>query len=1807
MKFKTDLMFSAVCVAALLAAGNAVALSGRLSPQDFNKMYYLAQNGKVGILREAVSRGLNIDAVNPNGDTGLCIAVKRKDHIAYNTFRMSGANPRHRCTYEMYKEYQEFLESGKAAETNRIVGNEESLFYDDDERSWWPWIIGGAALGGGIWALTSGGSKSKSDKTIIADNPGYGLTGFLDKYYKLVSDGEHTNSYNLNGTNPNASGVVDKIKFLPNMLNNKDYLRAYIKIINGASYRNLDGGSILLGDAAVGLAAYGSNSKGLNDGTIRIDAQNGAIGLAASNGAQVINNSDNTNGKIDIVFKGNKEGDAVIGMYADTGSEAVNYGQINGTSSKAPNNSDSSVGNDFSDVLVDDDGGQEVTSANSGAMLGMAVFDFYTGENNSAKTVSAKNYGDISLSAGYNSATDVSVNLVGMGSYIDDGFLNGISNPAYAEQMKLDNYGNISLKYDGVYEVSDTALKLGDGGLIGIRADASTQALNRGNIDIELTSTEMSTNTDVAAGMLSVHGAEIVNGTNGAPYDGSGSATGGTIRIINEAQSGGVSYGMLAAKGDGAQTKLYQWKAPKVYNYGLIDMLTSNSYAMASFAGGEVINNGVINLGYEKGGSFYTNNYGIYSAGGDDAASATLINNGIINVYATESTALYNAFAGAVTIENNGKIYLSNKATQSLAMGGNFSEAINRGLIEYKVGNSENASIIGYATDPGFAPSIVMKNAVISVGDSVNEKQLFVNETAGEIIVGDTRQADKDYGGTYVTAGVQVKNQGAASNKGLIRLVKYDKDTPQVNAAMWLDNTTSNEAYINNRGNIVVDATASIGMRNASQNGAEATNYGHILINGDYSYGMSVVENGARIFNGREKFEIGDSTALMPRTITVAGKGAAGMYIKNGIGYNYGDIKVIGENATAIIIDQTNDNREHYYNYGNVTFSGNVGQNYYWLANGTKKDFNYKDIVIDKYTLAKLTEGSEGSFTGSATIEGENSRLFVADNSTVDNHGYLTVKNGATAIIAGGDSGSTVTHSTGVLTVGDETAAATGISAEGVGSTVELYSNVVVNNGLGIYAGYGAEVTNSTDIVVSKGVGLKIEGAGAGNVLSKGTNERGIQVDGPEAVGVLLLAEFENNGSISVSGGGTGVQSYTDWENAGAISVMDSNSVGVHVLGNQFKNSGEITLSSSGAYAIYNQGGSVSNEGDITGLGTGVYNESGMFVNNGTINLTTGTGIAVEGGSATNGSSIQVDRGIGMIVDGVDASGTNQGNIVVSSGTGIEVDNGIGRNSGSINVTNGYGMYVNGANADAFNSGQITIEGAGTGAYVNQGVFTNTGKIIFNSDYGAACTSGSVNQYGQCVDNKAEVEETAQTAAITMEAGMPVYVGANAKFVNSGEVDFGVSGVDFDNMRDESGSFVVADGGSFKAETFKGEVLAGKNIVMNGFADKYVNENSFEGINEGLLIKSESYLFDASANDNGDATDIELNRKKFEEVVEEKDLAQFWENNYQLQHNEKMFNTLKSAETAEEFEYVKGVESGKNFYANLPRENMAVLRGLNTQEQNRILEDGLVGTQLGADYYRTGKDGQGSLSGYDVDVYSPYISYGDKLNRNWSIGGTLRAAYADTEYDKAHSSRNNKILLATLPVLYQNSGFKFLATPSVGVGFGAYKRKALSGSYEADTTDFYYGMYNHAEYSVDMKVAELVAEAELNLQGSSMSKAKEDNEGLNLHSSHSLSLESGVGVKLRKRIELAKQRSLMLAVGVKYYHEFLDPYKDLTVGMSGSSLSYKVNAYKEDKDRIRTTAEAVYKDGDFSVAAEIAHNVEKESNVEGGVGVRYNF
>ena len=1919
---------SVMVLAAFLAAQNHLAYAqGTLRPQDFNKMYYFATQGKVGILREAVHRGLNIDSVNPNGDTGLCIAVKRKNYVAYNSFRMSGANPRHACTYRIYKEYQAFLADEKAPQVNKVVGNKDSLYYQEDDTNWWPWILGGAAVGGGIWYFThkksdhktpiisSGGGSQDDDFEAL----GYGLAGYVTKYAIKVTSGTVENTKTIDASNPDAATSVSKIKFLPNMLSNAEYLRVYGKVMEDGAYINADsnnnhsGGVLNLGDAAIALSAHGSKSKITNLGTVNITAQNGAIALVASNGSKAYNSSESIgvspnnsgNGSINMIFKGNKEGDAVIGMYADTHSDIINYGKISGIASLPAENDNENTNN--TNVLIggNETEGEDETAvgANSGTILGMSLFDFYTGTDVSQNTVTATNRGNIELQAGHNKASNVSISLIGMGSYLDDRFLNGTSNPFFAEKMKLNNYGLIDLAYQKTYNLASEALKFGTGGLIGMRADASTSALNKGKINIDMRATTINHDNDVAAGMLSVHGASLVNGTDNAIYNGTGD-TGGEIKLINEATSGGVFYGMLAAKGSGTQTNIYKWQLPSMYNYGLIDMQVSNSYAMASFAGGEIINDGVINLGQENGQSYYTKNRGLYAAGTDVTEEVLLINRGIINVYSEESAAIENAFSGSVSLTNEGHIYISNKATNSKAFAGNYSTAINYNDIVYKVGNSAlfelpegRVSDIGYNVKGKIGASAITSSTVS--GNEGVTKQYVNNEHNATLTVGEERINGVDYGGTFGTAGIQVAKQGSADNNGLMSVISFDVDTHQFNTAMWLDDTSTAEAYTDNYGIIAVYAANSIGMRNDSKSGASATNYGVINVgdvkynehtgkyeadgySADWSYGMSVSEAGAYIFNGR--FLDNDDAV-----INVSGSGAVGMYVKNGNAYNYGTINLLKDRTTAVQLD---GEKAYMFGTGEINFTyGLKDIVWYWTTNGAVMKFFTSNgevgeqgipAIIDGFTLGKATTDDTGGFaylskTSSVLVKGEDSHLFVAEGegSVVGNRGQVIVdgrdvdedgnpiSKSVTAIkVSEGASAYHEGNAAQMTIYGDKSI---GMFATDKKSLIEtaLGSKINVESGTGLYAEGLSSAVNGGNIVVNHGIGMSVTN-GNNTVWTKGQNDGAVSVKGTGGVGVEVTnyAQFTNKGKISASiESGTpigdineyavGVYSDSKVFNEGENAVINVGSNGIGVYGGELKNSSRSVISVSGENSYGTYDAQVQNDGkiNVSSGGIGIFGGSnnqnngeievdggtgvlGSIKNLGTINVNSGIGVQ---GNITNKGEIVVSGGYGVYGGGTNAgtitnqggsaavvvtdsftngkkilgSGTgvlviNGGNftnsdtISMDTGTGIRVEKGQGTNEGTIKIGSGTGMYITGENSYGVNNGEIVLAGSGWGAeVVNGGHFTNNGTISFKSKNGGGCVSGSYNENGECIDQTPPEDDSGGPTSVVS----PLTLASNATFVNNGAVDFDDVDLDF-----SEGNYVLGKDGTYQAASFKGDILASQDIVKEGFNDTYSTENAFTGENKGLTATSESYLFEAEVEDKGETSDIKLTRKSFNDLVEEQDLANFFETNYQQQHNEKMYQSLKSAATQAELNEIVESESGKKFYANLPRENMAVLRGIEHGEQKRILEDGLNGATLGANYFRTGKDGNGGLSDYADNVYSATLGYGGHLNRHWSMGASLTAAYADSDYDDIHSKRNNTIVMAFMPILYQNSRFKYLAMPSVGVGYGEYERHANSGNYKADTFDIYYGLYNHAEYSIDMKVAELVAEAELNLQGVNSDTAKEKG-GLNLESQDSVSLEAGVGLKLRKRIQLAKQRELMLAVGTKYYHEMLDPYKSLTIGMTNSPVNYKLKGYDEDKNRLRTAAEAMYKDGHFAVSAEIAHNAEKESNVEGGLGVRYNF
>ena len=153
----------------------AQAYSGSLTQQNFAKMYYFAAKGDVRSLSSAISRGLNINATNFSGDTGLCVAVRNQNITAYKTFRAVGANPRPACSWRIphfdqfvishqmsggsYYVQQTATPFSTARHRNFASSTGESISGGSNALYW----IGGIALVGGGVALAAGGGGGGGD------------------------------------------------------------------------------------------------------------------------------------------------------------------------------------------------------------------------------------------------------------------------------------------------------------------------------------------------------------------------------------------------------------------------------------------------------------------------------------------------------------------------------------------------------------------------------------------------------------------------------------------------------------------------------------------------------------------------------------------------------------------------------------------------------------------------------------------------------------------------------------------------------------------------------------------------------------------------------------------------------------------------------------------------------------------------------------------------------------------------------------------------------------------------------------------------------------------------------------------------------------------------------------------------------------------------------------------------------------------------------------------------------------------------------------------------------------------------------------------------------------------------------------------------------------------------------------------------------------------------------------------------------------------------------------------------------------
>ena len=289
------------------------------------------------------------------------------------------------------------------------------------------------------------------------------------------------------------------------------------------------------------------------------------------------------------------------------------------------------------------------------------------------------------------------------------------------------------------------------------------------------------------------------------------------------------------------------------------------------------------------------------------------------------------------------------------------------------------------------------------------------------------------------------------------------------------------------------------------------------------------------------------------------------------------------------------------------------------------------------------------------------------------------------------------------------------------------------------------------------------------------------------------------------------------------------------------------------SYDKFNQGNKIVGTVKIHNLGDGV--AIGMYGNGGTVENS--GDIIITRADFTDDNLTEDDTSDDTTYSAATSKGGTAIGIYGASGTTI-------KNNGTITIDDAekaYGIWAEDSTVKVYNYGTITIDGTScTGDKCkNNAIVLNGGKLFQDGEF---------------------ISDVIDLSAI----GGTVLATQNSKFVAKNAIS--------------------------------GELVMSSDIVSQDFQTAYTTSNTIDSTDtKGLKLSSQSALFNASLAENGH--DVNLTMKSFDEVVKNKSLANFLQNNYAAQNNENLFSSLKSLENVEQLNSGLNDFAGKDLFGRM--------------------------------------------------------------------------------------------------------------------------------------------------------------------------------------------------------------------------------------------------------------------------------------------------
>ena len=1163
--------------------------------------------------------------------------------------------------------------------------------------------------------------------------------------------------------------------------------------------------------------------------------------------------------------------------------------------------------------------------------------------------------------------------------------------------------------------------------------------------------------------------------------------------------------------------------------------------------------------------------YGIYADGGASAS-----NTANAEIYIKSSSVTANMLAKAFGIyvnqgsgTNQGTIKIEGSNTVGMAYAGSTdTDAIinlESGLINL-TGNNH----IGMTAAGGVATN----RGTINVGVKTDDGTI----TASPYSVG------------MQTTGGIVLNQGTVNVNSANSVGLQSDDANGVitnNGTIYIDDTALNSYAFLSKAGSAVNGTTGIVINNQSNTdymraeGGEIRNNGTLTINNSVSNvnAMHVAEGGSALNYGDEQSGV-YGTINVGISSSATGTNNVGMLVDGdeaGSATNEGVINVYSKDSYGMKVDNEN---------GSLINNGTI--NIMAGATGSVAMYGEKGTI---------SNGKKGVIN-----MGVSGTVMKAADATISNEGTITLANTASTAMRITNNGTAQNAASGTINVNGSNSYALAAD-DGATATLNNAGTININNGAtGSYAMYGKNAT------------LTNETSGTINVLQSGTTAMFTQVGKLTNKGKINLAAADAIGLYVTEG-----QAVND---SGATIDVNSNGKAMNVVGTgSITNSGTINLNAANAYGLYAQnGGTATNSGTIklnsSGTAYGMYGSGGAkLTNNSSINGKAENAYGMYGSNMTNAGTISITgtgtgASYGMRSTGGTVSNTGQIEVTASQGYGISLTgSGTATNLGTITVTGtgsdtSYGMYGSGG-AKLINNGTINVNstsGTAVGMYAtgSGSSITNTGNIVLNG------VSITTDYSGISSSDDPDTDATNCTSA---GCGNFIKVENGATFHNNGQVS-SASAINFNVMSAaNTGTIMLARGGSFEAPEISGEITAAADIVTEGNETTYVNENSFVGQDSGIKLNSGSYLFDAYlvTNEAGNQ-DVVMTMKNFADVVDNGSVANFLSSNYTLGQNMDMYSILKAAGDATSFTTAVAEQMGLNLIPSFAKQNMDIVKAV-----NRHMSQTLFANQSSNDvramfdfvYDYREQDGVNMLSGYEDNAATAYALFDRKYNNNFRYGLGVSFTRYESDYDNG-SSRDEVVAQVLAPLIYTTEGLKAVSMPRLGIGWGEYKRRIGSDESKADVKNYYYGITNEVRKEIDLGTVTLEPTAEFNILGLYQDSTKEKN-GLEVKSANNLSVEGGIGLYARKSFSIMEENDLTLRAGGSWYHEFNNPYQAARARIAGMLGSYQMDTYDVERDRGILSVRMDYKHDRFDFYFEANKFLEEDDGYALSAGLGYKF